>query len=90
MLILQQRFRSKEHNVFTKEVNKIAVSANNDKRIQPINSAETYTYGTSKDLSNEHTTLIRCQYSIDTSKKISTNFYVILTNFLDVISMSKN
>ena len=29
----QQRFRSEEHDVFTKEVNKTALSANDDKRI---------------------------------------------------------
>ena len=29
-----QRFRSKKHNEFTKEVNKIALSANNDKGMQ--------------------------------------------------------
>ena len=36
----QQRFRSKKHNVVTGEVNKIALSANNDKRIQSIDSIE--------------------------------------------------
>ena len=34
----------------TEEVNKIALSANNDKRIQSIDSVETYAFGTSKDL----------------------------------------
>ena len=29
----QQRFRSKQHNVFTEEVKKIALDANDDKRI---------------------------------------------------------
>ena len=33
ILKLQQIFRSKKHNVFTEEVNKIVLSANNDKRI---------------------------------------------------------
>ena len=28
----QQRFKSKKHNVFTEAVNKIALSANNDKK----------------------------------------------------------
>ena len=37
--------------LFTEEVCKIASSANDDKRIQSINSIETYTYGgTSKDV----------------------------------------
>ena len=46
----QQRFRSENHNVFTEEVNKIAFGANDNKRIQLIDSIETYSYGTSKDL----------------------------------------
>ena len=32
----QQRFRSEKYNVFTKSVNNIALSANDDKRIQSI------------------------------------------------------
>ena len=41
------------HNVFTEEVNKITLSANDDKRIQSIDSTETYAYRTSKDLVSE-------------------------------------
>ena len=47
----QQRFRREKQSVFTEEVNKIALSANDDKRLQSIDSIETYGYGTSKDLS---------------------------------------
>ena len=46
----QQRFRSEENNIFTEQVNKIALSANDEKKIQLINSIETYAYGTSKKL----------------------------------------
>ena len=46
----QQSFRSENHNVFTEEGNKIALSANHDKRMQSIDSMEKYTYGTSKGL----------------------------------------
>ena len=45
---MQQRFRSKGHNVFTEEINKITLSSNDDQQIQSINLIETYTYGTSK------------------------------------------
>ena len=38
------------HNIFTKEINKITFSSNNDKRIQQIDSAGTYAYGMGKDL----------------------------------------
>ena len=50
ILKFQQIFRSKKHNVCTEEVNKIALSANNDKRIQEINLVETFEYETRKDL----------------------------------------
>ena len=36
--------------MYSQEVNKAALSANNDKRIQSIHSIETYAYGTSKGL----------------------------------------
>ena len=50
ILKCQQRFRSKKHSVFTEEVNKIALSGNDAKRIRSIDSAKTYSYGRSKDL----------------------------------------
>ena len=37
-------------SAFTEEINKIALSSNDDKRIQSIASIETYAYGSSKDL----------------------------------------
>ena len=38
----QHRVRWRKHNVFAEEVNNIARIANNDKRIQSIDSTETY------------------------------------------------
>ena len=49
----QERFESKRHNVFTEEINTIALSPNYDKRMQLINLIKTSAYGTSKDLVSE-------------------------------------
>ena len=53
ILKTQQRFKSERHNVFTEETNKIALSLNDNKRMQSIHSIETYAYGRSKDLVSE-------------------------------------
>ena len=42
----QQRFTSDHHKVYTEEVNKIALSSNDDKRIQTFDRVTTYPYGT--------------------------------------------
>ena len=41
MLNTQQGFREM-NNVFPEEINKIAFSSNDDKRVMPIDSIETY------------------------------------------------
>ena len=46
ILRLQQRFRSDHHKVYTEEVNKIALSSNDDKRIQTFDKVTTYPYDT--------------------------------------------
>ena len=50
ILKTQQRFKSERHDVFTEEINKIALSSDDDKRVQSIDSIETYAYGMNKDL----------------------------------------
>ena len=45
-----QRFKSERQNVFTKEIDKIAQSLDDDKRMQSIDLIEAYAYGSSKDL----------------------------------------
>ena len=42
----QPRFRSDHHKVYTEEVNKIVLSSNDDKRIQPFDKVTTFPYGT--------------------------------------------
>ena len=53
ILKTQQKFKSERHNVFTEEINEIALSSNDDKRMQSIDSIGTYAYGTNKDLVSE-------------------------------------
>ena len=42
----QHRFRSDNHKMYTEEVNNIALSSNDDKRIQIFDKVTTYPYGT--------------------------------------------
>ena len=42
----QVRFKSDHHNVYTEQVNKIALSSNDDKRLQTFDRVTTYPYGT--------------------------------------------
>ena len=44
--ISQGRFTSYNHDVYTEEANNIALSNNDDKRIQTFAEIETYPYGT--------------------------------------------
>ena len=53
ILKIQQRFKRERRNVFTEEINKIALNSNDDKRMQSIDSVEIYAYGKSKDLVSE-------------------------------------
>ena len=43
----QQRFKSERHNVYTEDVNKTALSSNDDKRLQTYDTVTSYHYGTS-------------------------------------------
>ena len=43
----QQRFKSERHDVYTEEINKIALSSNDDKRLQTFDRITSYPYGTS-------------------------------------------
>ena len=42
----QQRFKSEAHCLYTEEINKIALSSNDDKRLQTFDRTTTYPYGT--------------------------------------------
>ena len=51
---LQQRFRNDHHKVYTEEVNRIALSSNDDKRIQAFDKATTYLYGNNTSMVYEN------------------------------------
>ena len=41
----QQKFRSKGHDVYTENINKIALSSNDDKRLTASDKITSYPYG---------------------------------------------
>ena len=43
----QQRFKNERHHVYTEDVSKIALSSNDNKRLQTFDKITTYPYGTS-------------------------------------------
>ena len=45
MLKSQQRFKSENHEVYTENINKIALSSNDDKRIVALDGNTSYPYG---------------------------------------------
>ena len=59
----QERFKSYYHDVHTEEVNKIALSGNDDKRLQTFDRITTYPYGTNafKVCESEMLSKIRCK-----------------------------
>ena len=69
-----RRFGSDKHNVFFKEVNKIALSANDVKRIQSIDSIETYAYVTSKEIMH----IVSIEYLL--------SFHILCKMFINILN----
>ena len=42
----QQGFKSDHHNVYTEQIDKIALSSNDDKKLETFDKITTYPYGT--------------------------------------------
>ena len=55
LLKSQQRFVSKKHDVYTEDINKIALSNDDDKRIVSSDKITSYPYGYSRENKNEKT-----------------------------------
>ena len=56
----QQRFKSDRHKVYTEEINKIALSSNDDKRLQTFDSIKTYPYGANAFKASE-SEMLKCK-----------------------------
>ena len=69
MLKTQQRFGSEKH-VFTEEINIIALSSSDDKKMQSIDWTEKYAYGATKDLVSQIEE-VRCNNIINNTKMIN-------------------
>ena len=50
--LISKSFRSEKNNVLTEDVNKMESSANNNERIQLIDSMETYEYKTNEKVTH--------------------------------------
>ena len=59
----QQRFRSDHHKAYTEEVNKIALSSNDDKRMQTYDKITTYSYVTNIFKICENEVLLKTKFN---------------------------
>ena len=82
----QQRFKSYHHKVYREEVNKIALSSDDDKRLQTFNRVTTYSYGTNafKLCKNEMLHICKAK-DILLSKYCEKELYVTCNIFLKYI-----
>ena len=82
----QQRFKSYHHKVYSEEVNKIALSSDDDKRLQTFNRFTTYPYGTNafKLCKNEMLHICKAK-DILLSKYCENELYVTCNIFLKYI-----
>ena len=85
----QQRFRSDHHKVYTEEVNKIALSSNDDKRIQTFDKITTYPNGTNVSMVCKNQILLKnkfinskSQSLIDKSKALRKESQALRNNSL--------
>ena len=78
----QQIFKSDYHNVCTEQINKIALSSNDDKRLQTFDKITTYPHGTNtfKVCESEMMTVRNTQNSCLTAKSYHKNLKMILAS----------
>ena len=88
----QQRFRSDHHKVFSKEVNKIALNSNDDKRIQTYDKITTYPYGTNIFKICENEMLLKNKFDdmLNNKAQVPKNELKALRNNSQVTRMKHN
>ena len=60
----QQRFKNDHHNVYVEQINEIALSSNDDKRLKTFDKIMTYPYGTNAFKICESEVLSKYEWSI--------------------------
>ena len=84
----QQRFKSYYHDVFTEEINKVALSSNDNKRIQTFDKATTFPQETPtvKVCENEMLSVLKAKETLKIlSKECENELYVTCNMFLNCI-----
>ena len=84
----QQRFKNYYHDVFTEEINKIALSINDNKRIQTFDKATTFPQETPtvKVCENEMLSVLKAKETLKIlSKECENELYVTCNMFLNCI-----
>ena len=73
----QQRFEGDYHNVYTEQINKIALSSNDDKRLQIFDKITTYPYQTHVFKVCKIEMLRKCKWSILMVMQMKTKHNII-------------
>ena len=80
----QQRSRSGHHRVYIEEINKIALSSNDDKRIQTFKKVTTFSYGTNMFKVCENEMLLkRIKHKHSVEEKEEMNMPIAISNRTD-------
>ena len=92
VLKLQKRFASVAHNVYVEEINKIALTSNDDKRLQTCDTITLYPYGTSaaKVFETELLEHLNVKWLILMIKRIKTKLNLIQNDHIFQISHTEN
>ena len=80
----QLRFKSDHHDVYTKKIYKIALSSNDDKKVQTFDKITTYPYGASvfKVCENKMEIVYNVEKTLEKNEKPEGDLHVICDKFL--------